>query len=273
MEGRLAEIIRDKVQEVEAAKAKRPLAELKDACAKLEHCRGFTGAILTDAKGYSMGVIAEAKRKSPSAGEIKAGADIAQIVANYERSGAACVSVLTDQKHFGGSNQDLIDAKKACSVPILRKDFIVDPWQVYETRAIGADCILLIVAALRADMLCELTSLAKELDLEVLVEVHDDDEVDAALASGAELFGVNNRDLKTFETDLAVAERLVPAFADKGHRVVAESAIKDGADAQRMMDAGAIAVLVGEALMRADDTEALISDLGCKDARFATDLP
>ena len=261
MDGRLEEIVRNRLREVDEAMLARPLEEVKEACAGMDPCRGFADAIRAESAAGRLALIAEAKRRSPSAGEIAAGDDTADRAATYESAGATCVSVLTESKHFGGSARDLGLARKACALPVLRKDFIADPWQVYESRAMGADCILLIVAALPHAKLSELAGLAMDIGLDVLVEVHEDQEVSVALDLGQVVHGVNNRDLRTFETDLSVAERIVPMLTGEDRLVVAESAIKDGRDARRMRVAGADAILVGEALMRSQDMSSLVSDM------------
>lgn len=259
--GRLGEIVRHKADEIEERKRRSGLEGLRDACRDMGPCRGFRVALARESGEGRLGVVAEAKRRSPSAGDISVGDDTAGRVSLYERGGATCVSVLTDTRYFGGANGDLELARSACSLPLLRKDFVIDPWQVYETRALGADCMLLIVAALPRDGLAELAGLAIDVGLDVLVEIHSEDEAEAALAAGTDLLGVNNRDLTTFETDLSVSERIVPSLRGEGRVVVAESAIADAADAGRMRDCGADAVLVGEALMKAGDVSGLVQSM------------
>jgi indole-3-glycerol phosphate synthase len=221
--------------------------------------RDFAGA-LRPLDG-TLAVIAEIKRRSPSKGDLAPDLDPALTAKAYAAGGAACLSVLTDRPFFGGSIADLDAARGACELPVLRKDFVIDPVQVYETRAIDADAMLLIVAAVPDDgLLTELHALAAGLGLAVLVETHDAAELDRALASGARIVGVNARDLGTFAEDLAVGEQLaasVPADA----LAVAESAIRSAADAQRMAAAGFDAVLVGEMLVRAPDATASVRDL------------
>jgi indole-3-glycerol phosphate synthase len=209
-----------------------------------------------------LAVIAEIKRRSPSKGDLAPDLDAGAIASEYERGGAACLSVLTDRPFFGGSVSDLQDARAAASsTPVLRKDFTIDPDQVYETRGIGADAVLLIVAAIPDDsLLHDLRTLAVELRLDVLVEAHDEAELDRALASGATCVGINARSLETFAEDLGVAER-VAARVPAEVIAVAESAIRAVADAERVAAAGFDAVLVGEALVRAPDAAALVRDL------------
>jgi indole-3-glycerol phosphate synthase len=222
------------------------------------------GAALRRPDGH-VAVIAEIKRRSPSKGDLALDLDATETAKRYQHGGAAALSVLTDGPYFGGAVADLQSARETVDLPVLRKDFTIDEVQVYESRAIGADAILLIAAAIPDDaLLADLHALADGLGLGVLVEAHDDREVERALTAGARVLGVNSRDLSTFAEDLGVAERLaaqVPADVV----AVAESAVRTAADAARMAAAGFDAVLVGEALVRADDPVALLSSLG--DAR------
>lgn len=208
----------------------------------------------------TLAVIAEIKRRSPSKGELAPDLDPAALASEYAAGGAAALSVLTDRPYFGGSVADLQAARDACSLPVLRKDFVIDAVQVDESRAIGADAILLIVAAVDDERLHDLHAYAVELGLAVLVEAHDDAEVERALDAGARIVGVNSRSLQTFGEDLGTAERLrgrIPSDVV----AVAESAIRSAADAARMQAAGFDAILVGEALVRADDPTALVEAL------------
>jgi indole-3-glycerol phosphate synthase len=200
------------------------------------------------------------KRASPSAGAISAGLDAPAQARRYAGAGAAAVSVLTDGPGFGGSLEDLSAVRAAVEIPLLRKDFIVDPYQLLEARLHGADAALLIVAALPEDALRRLLEACHSLGLAALVEVHDAAETEAALAAGARLVGVNNRDLQTFAVDLAVSERLLPALPDSV-RGVAESGIRTAADARRLRRAGAANLLVGEALVRAEDPGKLLKEM------------
>jgi indole-3-glycerol phosphate synthase len=238
-------------EEVARRREAVPLAELRGVGTPHEGRRRFMAAI--ERPGLS--VIAEHKRRSPSAGPIREGASVQDVVGAYERGGAAAVSVLTDGPHFGGSLEDLRAAREACSLPILRKDFIVDPYQVHESVAAGADAILLIVAALDDAELATLHALAVDLGLAALVEVHDERELERAARAGASLIGINNRDLRTMEVDAGRTFRLVESVPD-GVAVVAESGFRDRAQLDDLADAGVDAVLVGEALMRAPDIEA-----------------
>jgi len=209
-----------------------------------------------------LAVVAEIKRRSPSKGDLSLHLDPAASAKAYESGGAASLSVLTDRPFFGGSVDDLQRARSAVELPVLRKDFVIDETQVYETRAVGADAVLLIVAALAdEDLLATLRALADEIALAALIEAHDDAELDRALAAGASIVGVNARDLGTFGEDLGLGERLagrIPAEVI----AVAESAIRTPDDARRMADAGYDAVLVGEALVRSDDPAALVRAMG-----------
>lgn len=217
-------------------------------------------AALRPADGH-LAVISEIKRRSPSKGHLAPDLDAATTAKAYEAGGAACLSVLTDTVYFGGSVDDLQAARAATEIPVLRKDFTIDEIQVYETRAIGADAILLIVAALLDDaLLADLHSLSTALGLDVLVEAHTAAELDRALAAGARIVGINSRDLSTFGEDLSVAERLVRALPPDV-LAVAESAIRSPDDARRMAAAGFDAVLVGEALVRSSDPTAAVRQL------------
>jgi indole-3-glycerol phosphate synthase len=205
-------------------------------------------------------VVAEYKRRSPSAGAIREGASVGDVVRAYERGGAAALSVLTEQDHFGGSLADLEAARDVSDLPILRKDFTVDPYQVYEAKVAGADAILLVVGALSDSELGSLHGIARQLELDAIVEVHDEEELERALEIDADVIGINNRDLSDFTVDLGVTFELltdVPA----GKTVVSESGILTRADVEELEQVGVDAVLVGEALMRAADPEAACRDL------------
>jgi len=254
----LADILARKRDEVAARRAALPDRELLARARAAAPPRPFEAAL--SLPGGPLRVIAEVKRASPSAGAIAAGLDAVAQARRYAEAGAACVSVLTDGPGFGGSLEDLAAVRAAVDVPLLRKDFTVDRYQLLEARAHGADAALLIVAALPADALRRLHDDCRELGLAALVEVHDAAEVEAALAAGAKLVGVNNRNLSTFQVDLAVSERLLPGFpADV--RGVAESGVRTAADALRLRRAGAANLLVGEALVRAADPGALLREM------------
>lgn len=247
----LERILETKREEIAVGRSVQSEDELRDRIAKLPPCRGFVAAIEKRA-GSEPAVIAEIKKASPSAGVIRADFDPSAIAGSYERAGAACLSVLTDAPYFQGEAAHLAGARANCALPVLRKDFIVDPWQVLETRAMGADCILLIVAALGAGQLQDLSGRADEIGLDVLIEVHNEVELEAALGIDARLIGVNNRDLNHFTTDLGVSERLRP-LVPAGRCMIAESGIHSRADVRRLQDCGVGAFLVGEAFMRAKD--------------------
>jgi indole-3-glycerol phosphate synthase len=220
--------------------------------------RGFEAAL--SLPGGPCRIVAEVKRASPSAGAIAAGLDAVAQARRYEQAGAAAISVLTDGPGFGGSLQDLEAVRASVATPLLRKDFVIDGYQLLEARAHGADAVLLIVAALGRDDLARLLEGCAALGLAALVEVHDAAEVDAALAAGARIVGVNNRDLRTMAVDLAASERLLPALP-AGVRGVAESGVRTADDARRLRSAGAVNLLVGEALVRARDPGALIVEM------------
>lgn len=228
----------------------RPSASsLRRAAEAVPPARGLGKALRQNS---TVAVISEVKRRSPSAGWIREGADVATIARGYEAAGAAAISVLTDAEWFGGSLDDLRAVRAAVAVPVLRKDFVVDPVQVWEARAAGADAVLLIVRILDDRALRTLLDVAREAGLDALVEVHDERELARALAAGATIVGVNNRDLAVFRTDLAVTERLAPGVPS-GVVLVAESGIATAAEVDRLGAVGVDAVLVGESLMREPD--------------------
>jgi indole-3-glycerol phosphate synthase len=219
--------------------------------------RDFAAALR---RAGEVAVIAEVKRKSPSAGWIRRDLNAAGLASTYAHGGAAAVSVLTDEAYFGGSREDLESVRSAVEVPVLRKDFVLEAVQVYESRAMGADAVLLIARILEGERLAELVALAREVGMVALVETHDAVEVERALAAGAEVVGINNRDLSRFETDLAITERLAPGLPSEVV-VVGESGIETASDVDRMGAAGVDAVLVGESLVRADDPVAAVEAL------------
>lgn len=254
---RLEPIIASTRQEVARRCELEPLAALeRRACERSDGLRGFSAALSRP----GLSVIAEHKRRSPSAGVIREGVSLPEVVTAYERAGAAALSVLTEGPSFGGSLDDLRAAREASSLPILRKDFVVDAYQVYESLAAGADAILLIVAALSPVQLRELHALATGLGLAVLVEVHDADELEVARSLGAALIGVNNRDLTTLEVDTGRTFELLPAIPEQA-LVVAESGFRSRAELERLREAGVDAVLIGEALMRSGDIECACREL------------
>ena len=238
-----------------------PLREIKARLRDLaEPPRGFGQALKRKTAERQVGLIAEIKKASPSGGLIRASYDPAAVARGYEAGGAACLSVLTEGPSFGGHVADLQIARAAVRLPVLRKDFILDPWQVYESRLIGADCILLIMAALSDAMAEDLLELARSLDLDVLVEVHDRAELNRALGLNTSLLGVNNRNLKTLKTDLATTVELAP-HVPPDHIVIAESGIRTRADVLRLSAAGASCFLIGESLLRHADPGAACADL------------
>ncbi|MGH8123617.1 MAG: indole-3-glycerol phosphate synthase TrpC [Rudaea sp.] len=256
----LKKILARKAEEIRERSARVGLSELFARAADLPPPRGFIAALNAKIAAGHAGVIAEVKKASPSRGVIRADFHPAQIARSYAAGGAACLSVLTDIDFFQGADAYLQQARAACTLPVLRKDFTIDPYQVYEARVLGADAILLIVAALGDASLLELSALAHELDLDVLVEVHDAAELERALNTSARLIGINNRNLRTFETTLETTLQLreqVPA----DRLLVTESGIHTPADVARMRTAGVHAFLVGEAFMRAPDPGAELSKI------------
>ena len=256
----LDKILAVKHEEVAAGRRERPLAMLEREAAALPAARDFVGALRSRVEARRPAVIAEVKKASPSKGLLRADFDPAAIARSYEAGGAACLSVLTDRQFFQGDAAYLQAARGACGLPVLRKDFIVDPYQVVEARAMGADCILLIVAALEQTRMVELERCAVEHGLAVLVEVHDAAELERALALSTPLVGVNNRNLRTFETRLETTLDLVARIP--GDRLlVTESGIHTPEDVRRLRDYGIHAFLVGEAFMRAPDPGAELQRL------------
>ena len=256
----LDKIVAVKRQEVAAALARKPLAAMRADAESRVLTRDFVGAMRAKIAAGLPAVIAEVKKASPSKGVLRADFIPADIAQSYAEHGAACLSVLTDQPFFQGSVDYLKQARASCDLPVLRKDFMVDPYQVYEARAMGADCILLIAACLDDAQMQSLEALAMSLDMAVLVEVHDGAELQRALQLKTPLLGINNRNLKTFEVSLDTTLGLlkdVPA----GHLLVTESGISTVADVQRMRAAGVQAFLVGEVLMRADEPGQALAEL------------
>ena len=251
---KLDEICATKREEVADRRTRSTIGDL-DAAAMMQSApRGFEAA-LRKASRDGFGLIAEIKKASPSKGLIRADFDPADHARAYEEGGAACLSVLTDAPYFQGHEDYLMQARAACALPVLRKDFMVDPWQVAEARAIGADAILIIVAALDDGVMAEIEAAAIERRMDVLVEVHDEAEMDRAAKLKSRLIGANNRDLKTFATDLATTERLA-GLAPEGALLVGESGIASHHDCQRLARSGVRSFLVGESLMRQSDVAA-----------------
>ena len=248
----LQKILATKRAEVSAAKAALSLAEMKLRAAAAGATRDFAGALRAKISAGAPAVIAEIKKASPSKGLLRAQFDPAAIAQSYAAAGAACLSVLTDSEYFQGEHAHLSQARGACALPVLRKDFIIDPYQVYEARALGADCILLIVAALEPDEMHGLEAHAHGLGMSVLVEVHDATELAIALTLKTPLVGINNRNLRSFETRLDTTEGLLPRIPAE-RLAITESGILSAADVSRMRGHGVHAFLVGEAFMRAED--------------------
>ncbi len=257
----LKKILDYKREEVATAKGARPLTELKSCIADMEdQPRGFVRALRAAEESCWTPVIAEVKKGSPSKGVIRPDFDPLAIAETYEESGAACLSVLTDERFFLGHLSYLGLIREQVRLPLLRKDFLYDPYQVFEARLAGADAVLLIAAMLELNQLRDLAAQARELSLDVLLEVHDERELEAALRVNVELIGINNRNLRTFVTDLATTERLA-RLVPGDRMVVAESGINTRDDIVRLQQAGAKAFLIGESLMREGDIGAKLQEL------------
>ncbi|HCY15231.1 MAG: indole-3-glycerol-phosphate synthase [Curvibacter sp. GWA2_64_110] len=256
----LNQIVDVKRQEIAAALKKKSLAAMRADAESRVLTRDFVGAMRAKMAAGQAAVIAEIKKASPSKGILRTDFEPADIAQSYAENGAACLSVLTDRQFFQGQPDYLKQARASCELPVLRKDFMVDPYQIYESRAMGADCILLIAACLEDGQMAELEAIARSLDMAVLVEVHDAAELERALKLKTPLVGINNRNLRTFEvtleTTLSLRDR-VPA----DRLLVAESGILGRADVQRMREAGVNAFLVGEAFMRAPDPGVALAEL------------
>ena len=252
----LNKILATKADEVAAAKKHRSLASLRaevEGDAELRaNLRGFEASLRSNIAAGNAAVIAEVKKASPSKGVLRADFRPADIAESYARHGAACLSVLTDVHYFQGANDYLKQARAACAIPVLRKDFMIDMYQIYEARAMGADCILLIVSALDHGLMAEMEACAHELGMGVLIESHDGDELTAALKLKSNLIGINNRNLRTFETSLDTTLDLLGRIPAE-RLVITESGILNSDDVQRMRDANVHSFLVGEAFMRAPD--------------------
>ncbi|GBG02522.1 indole-3-glycerol phosphate synthase [Azospira sp. I13] len=259
----LKKILATKQDEVAAAQASKSLAEIRaeaEARVKMDPARDFVGAIRAKLAAGHAAVIAEVKKASPSKGVIREDFDPAAIAADYAAHGAACLSVLTDRQYFQGAPEYLQAARAACALPALRKDFLVDPYQVYEARAMGADAILLIVSALSLAQMQEMEALAMELGMAVLVESHDGDELELALQLRTPLMGINNRNLRTFEVSLQTTLGLLPRIGAE-RLVVTESGILAPADVALMREHNVASFLVGEAFMRAPQPGAALAEL------------
>ena len=248
----LKKIIRTKFEEIERGATAMPLPRMRERLEQRAPTRGFAGALEAHVSSGRAGIIAEIKKASPSKGVLREQFDVAAIAKSYADAGASCLSVLTDEQYFQGHLDNLAIARDACNLPVLRKDFIIDAWQVYEARLAGADAILLIVAALGDNQMAELCHVAQDLEMDVLVEVHDADELERALRLPTPLLGINNRNLRTFETSLETTLELL-ANIPRDRRVVTESGIHTREDIALMRDNGVDAFLVGEAFMRAEN--------------------
>ncbi len=256
----LVEILNRKREEIIERSAKVSIEVLKSWCESADTVRGFISAIESKIQNRQSAVIAEIKKASPSKGLLRENFDPASIAKSYAEQGAACLSILTDKDYFQGDETYLRQARAACQLPVIRKDFIIDPYQVYEARTIDADCILLIVAALDDENLQSLFDLANELGMDVLMEVHDEEEMSRALKTGARLIGINNRNLRTFDTSLDTTINMLDMLSDE-HILVTESGIHSADDVQLMRDNNVNAFLVGEAFMRADDPGEKLAEL------------
>jgi indole-3-glycerol phosphate synthase len=261
MSVRLDELVGATREALHRRKRERPLAEVEAEAGAVPEGRPFAEAL--SRPGTSL--IAEHKRRSPSAGTIREGATCADVVGAYERGGAAALSVLTEEAHFGGTLADLREARAATELPILRKDFTIDPYQLYEGKAAGADAVLLVVGAMSQAELAQLYREAHALDLDAVVEIHTEEELDAALEIDADVLGINNRDLEDFTVDI---QRTFDLLADipAGKVVVSESGIKSRNQIEELEQVGVDAVLIGEVLMRASDPEAAVRELTRPDA-------
>ena len=256
----LTRILARKQEELREQKNKISLVDLKKMAGDSDPPRGFYRELMSTIEAGKPAVIAEIKKASPSRGVLRRDFDPSLIASSYANAGATCLSILTDQDFFQGNNQHIKLAKEACQLPVLRKDFMIDPYQIYESKVVGADCILLIVAALTDNQLKEMTEIANELDMDVLVEVHDREELERGLVLRTPLIGINNRDLHTFDTDInTTINLLVDVFPDR--TVVTESGIHTKEHVSMMRKHGVNAFLVGEALISANDPGEKLNEL------------
>lgn len=255
MSNALENICADKRDHVAALKARRPLSAVRGNAEQAPPARGFANALRSAVAKGGYGLITEIKRASPSKGLIREDFDPAALAKAYARGGASCLSVLTDTPYFMGADDHLCAAHGAVELPVLRKDFMIDPYQIAESRALGADCVLLIVAALDDSLAADLEAQALGMGMDVLIEVHDEAELDRALALRSPLIGINNRDLKTLQTDIATTPQLA-ARVPNDRMIVSESGLNTPADLASMAKGGARCFLIGESLMRQPDVEA-----------------
>jgi indole-3-glycerol phosphate synthase len=251
----LEKICKDKRAEIAARRLARPDGDIARDARMAPPCRGFAAALLESARLGRRALICEIKKASPSGGLIRPDFKPAALARAYAEGGATCLSVLTDAPYFQGEDSHLVAARQACDLPVLRKDFMLDSYQILESRALGADCVLLIMACLDDEIAEEMAGVARQYGMDVLVEVHDEKELDRALKLDAPLIGINNRDLRTLRTDLAVTRRLAPRIG-RDRIVVCESGLKTAEDLAQMTQVGAQAFLIGESLMRQDDVAA-----------------
>ena len=256
----LARICADKREHIRATRKAKPIAAVEREAKAQPPVRGFAASLDKAVARTGSGLIAEVKRASPSKGTLRTEFAPADLAKAYQAGGAACLSVLTDTPYFKGSDADLVAARNAVILPVIRKDFMLDPYQIVESRALGADCVLIIMAALDDMQAAELASAASEWKMDTLVEVHDEQELERAAHIGGTLLGINNRNLKTLAIDLATTERLAPR-APKGTPVVCESGIETAADVQRMQRIGVTRFLVGSALMVQPDVAQAVRTL------------
>lgn len=256
MSDALTKICADKREHVDAAMSQRSLSDVEAAAKEATAPRGFYAALKSAADAGRYGLIAEVKKASPSKGLIREDFDPPTIAKAYEMGGATCMSVLTDIPYFQGADEHFVAARNVVGLPAIRKDFMIDPYQVPEARALGADCILLILAALEDGLAAELEAAATDWGMDVLIEVHNAEELDRAMNLKSPLLGINNRNLKTLKTDIQTTRDLAPRVIDADRLVVSESGLYTPDDLASMYDAGARCFLIGESLMRQDDVEA-----------------